>query len=144
MQHPGEIYSAGSKLGAADEKRLTSFNDSLMREIDVASSERVVARSPDGTEVEGWLLRPQGAAGGARWPMIVAMHGGPHGAYGNTFAFQFQLWAARGYAVLYTNPRGSTGYGEKFLWGTWGGWGNRDFDDVMAVVDRINQALSNR
>ena len=68
--------------------------------------------------------------------MIVAMHGGPHGAYGNTFAFQFQLWAARGYAVLYTNPRGSTGYGEKFLWGTWGGWGNRDFDDVMAVVDQ--------
>ena len=67
--------------------------------------------------------------------MILAMHGGPHGAYGNSFAFQFQLWAANGYAVLYTNPRGSTGYGEKFLWGTWGGWGNRDFEDVMAVVD---------
>ena len=135
VQRPTEIYSAGLDLNAASEKRLTSFNDPLMRDIDLSSSERVLAKSPDGTEVEGWLLKPRGTPAGTRWPMIVAMHGGPHGAYGNSFAFQFQLWAANGYAVLYTNPRGSTGYGEKFLWGTWGGWGNRDFDDVMAVVD---------
>jgi dipeptidyl aminopeptidase/acylaminoacyl peptidase len=136
VQHPAEIYTAGPSLSATDERRLTSFNDVLMREVDVSSSERVVARSQDGTEVEGWLLRPRGTPAGARWPLIVAMHGGPHGAYGNSFAFQFQLWAAEGYAVLYTNPRGSTGYGEKFLWGTWGGWGNRDFEDVMAAVDQ--------
>ena len=67
--------------------------------------------------------------------MILAMHGGPHGAYGNDFSHQFQLWAAAGYAVLYTNPRGSTGYGEKFLYGTWGGWGVLDYQDVMAGVD---------
>jgi dipeptidyl aminopeptidase/acylaminoacyl peptidase len=64
------------------------------------------------------------------------MHGGPHGAYGNNFDFEFQLFAANGYAVLYTNPRGSTGYGENFLWATWGGgWGNKDMEDVMAGVD---------
>jgi len=63
------------------------------------------------------------------------MHGGPHGAYGHSFSFEHQLFAANGYLVVYTNPRGSTNYGEKFLWGTWGGWGNLDFEDVMAGVD---------
>jgi dipeptidyl aminopeptidase/acylaminoacyl peptidase len=63
------------------------------------------------------------------------MHGGPHGAYGNDFSFEHQLFAANGYLVVYTNPRGSTNYGERFLWATWGGWGNLDFEDVMAGVD---------
>ncbi len=136
VQHPAEIFTAAGSVELADERRLTSFNDALMAEVQVAESARVPATSQDGTEVEGWLLAPARPASGARWPMILAMHGGPHGAYGNSFAFQFQLWAAQGYGVLYTNPRGSTGYGEKFLWGTWGGWGNRDYEDVMAVVDR--------
>ncbi|HEX9755257.1 MAG TPA: prolyl oligopeptidase family serine peptidase, partial [Gemmatimonadales bacterium] len=68
-------------------------------------------------------------------PLILSIHGGPHGAYGWDFNFQFQLWAANGYLVLYTNPRGSTGYGERFLWGTWGAWGDRDLEDVLAGVD---------
>jgi dipeptidyl aminopeptidase/acylaminoacyl peptidase len=63
------------------------------------------------------------------------IHGGPHGAYGNEFNFEQQLFAANGYLVVYTNPRGSTNYGEKFLWATWGAWGNLDFDDVMGGVD---------
>ncbi len=63
------------------------------------------------------------------------MHGGPHSAYGQSFSFEHQLFAANGYLVVYTNPRGSTNYGEKFLWATWGGWGNLDFEDVMAGVD---------
>jgi dipeptidyl aminopeptidase/acylaminoacyl peptidase len=63
------------------------------------------------------------------------MHGGPHSAYGHSFSFEHQLFAANGYLVVYTNPRGSTNYGEKFLWATWGGWGNLDFEDVMAGVD---------
>jgi len=113
-----------------------------MREVNVAAAERILAKSKDGTEIEGWLLKPRVTGAAARWPLIVAMHGGPHGAYGNSFAFQFQLWAANGYAVLYTNPRGSTGYGEQFLWGTWGGWGNRDFEDVMAVVDESTRRFA--
>jgi dipeptidyl aminopeptidase/acylaminoacyl peptidase len=133
VTRPAEIYTANATF--SDERRLSTFNDALVDGSDLQMSERVIARSADGTEIEGWLLRPRAAAAGARWPLILAMHGGPHGAYGNNFSFQFQLWAASGYAVLYTNPRGSTGYGEKFLWGTWGGWGNRDFEDVMAAVD---------
>ena len=133
VQQPAEVYKASATF--ADERKLTGFSDAWFRSLQTAAAERILAKSKDGTEIEGWLLKPAVTPPGARLPMILAMHGGPHGAYGNSFAFQFQLWAANGYAVLYTNPRGSTGYGEKFLWGTWGGWGNRDFEDVMAVVD---------
>jgi dipeptidyl aminopeptidase/acylaminoacyl peptidase len=133
VQQPAEVYKVSSSF--TDERRVSGFTDAWVGSVQTASAERILAKSKDGTEVEGWLLKPAAATPGARLPMILAMHGRPHGAYGNTFAFQFQLWAAHGYAVLYTNPRGSTGYGEKFLWGTWGGWGNRDFEDVMAVVD---------
>ena len=133
VQQPAEVYKASATF--ADERKLTGFSDAWVRSLQTAPTERILAKSKDGTEIEGWLLKPAVTPPGARLPMILAMHGGPHGAYGNNFAFQFQLWAANGYAVLYTNPRGSTGYGEKFLWGTWGGWGNRDFEDVMAMVD---------
>src|SRR5437868_13578943 len=78
-------------------------------------------------------MLPKG--GKALHPLILSIHGGPHGAYGSQFDFEFQWLAAHGYAVLYTNPRGSTGYGEKFLWATWGGWGTLDFEDVMGGVE---------
>ena len=82
------------------------------------------------------MLPARGYAGRAgRLPMVLQMHGGPHGAYGNTFSFDQQLLAGQGYMVLFTNPRASTGYGEDFRWGTWGGWGFNDYDDVMAGVD---------
>jgi dipeptidyl aminopeptidase/acylaminoacyl peptidase len=69
------------------------------------------------------------------YPLILSIHGGPHMSYGDAFNYEFQWLAANGFAVLYINPRGSTGYGEKFLWATWGGWGKLDYQDVMAGVD---------
>jgi dipeptidyl aminopeptidase/acylaminoacyl peptidase len=134
--HPVELYTARLGSTPQDERKLTGFNDALVAEIDLRPVERLAFKSADGTPVEGWIILPRGydAARGP-YPLILSIHGGPHGAYGNDFSFQWQLWAAQGYGVLYTNPRGSTGYGEKFLWGTWGGWGNRDYDDVMAGVD---------
>ena len=138
--HPAEGFVAALDGGAGSvtaERKLTSFSDPLLAELRLAAPERVAYPSKDGTEIEGWLLLPPTPDPGSRVPLILAIHGGPHGAYGYDFSFQFQLWAARGYAVLYTNPRGSTGYGEKFLWGTWGGWGNRDTEDVLAAVDHV-------
>jgi dipeptidyl aminopeptidase/acylaminoacyl peptidase len=137
--HPAEVFVA--RRDGREERRLSSFNDSLLREIRLAPAERVAYRSADGTEIEGWVLRPAasswGQGRGGRLPLILSIHGGPHGAYGWDFNFQFQLWAANGYLVLYTNPRGSTGYGERFLWGTWGAWGDRDLEDVLAGVDHV-------
>ena len=77
----------------------------------------------------------RGRGGATTRPLVLTIHGGPHGAYGNRFMFEQQLLAAQGYFVLYTNPRASTGYGEAFRWGTWGGWGFKDYEDIMAGVE---------
>jgi len=131
--HPEELFVSG--IDGRGEKKLTTFNDAFLKDIDAIAADRMLYPSKDGTRIEGWVLKPRGYDPARAWPLILAMHGGPHGAYGNDFSFEFQLFAANGYLVVYTNPRGSTNYGEKFLWATWGGWGNLDFEDVMAGVD---------
>ncbi len=134
--HPAELYVSAADGSA--ERRLTSFNESLLNTRVLQQATRVSYPSRDGTPVEGWLILPSRADTTQPLPLILAIHGGPHGAYGPDFNFQFQLWAANGYAVLYTNPRGSTGYGEQFLWATWGGgWGIKDYEDVMAGVEHV-------
>jgi dipeptidyl aminopeptidase/acylaminoacyl peptidase len=130
---PSEAFTA--RLDGSDERALTAVNHAFARDVSFRTAERLRFTSKDGTPVEGWLMMP--AATGARVPLILAIHGGPHGAYGTEFSFYFQWMAANGYAVLYTNPRGSTEYGEKFLWATWGGWGGLDYEDVMAGVDHV-------
>lgn len=143
---PGDVFTA--LLDGRGERKLTGFNDTLLATLDLAPAERLRYPSKDGTQIEGWVMMPPASAptlkgrpttltpnGEPPVPLIVNIHGGPHGAYGYEFSFQRQLWAARGYAVVYTNPRGSTEYGERFLWATWGGWGNLDYDDVMGGVD---------
>ncbi len=131
---PPEVYLA--RIDGSEETKLSEFNDSLVAEVEPRPAERILYKSKDGTEIEGWILFPSDydSAKGP-YPMILAIHGGPHGAYGNSFSFQFQLWASQGYVVLYTNPRGSSSYGEQFLFATWGGWGFLDFEDVMGGVD---------
>ena len=132
--HPSEVFSA--RIDGADEKKLSGVNDAFLNEVEIRPVERLLYPSKDGTQIEGWVILPHGYdASKGKYPLILNIHGGPHGAYMNSFSAQFQLFAANGYAVLYANPRGSTNYGEKFLWGTWGGWGNLDYEDVMAGVD---------
>jgi dipeptidyl aminopeptidase/acylaminoacyl peptidase len=129
--HPAEAFAA--HVDGSGEARLSSLNASWIDSVDLAAAERIHFPSKDGTEIEGWIMLPR--AGKPPYPLVLAIHGGPHGAYGSNFDYEFQWLAANGFAVLYTNPRGSTGYGEKFLWATWGGWGKLDFEDVMAGVD---------
>jgi dipeptidyl aminopeptidase/acylaminoacyl peptidase len=132
---PSDVFvSAGDGSG---ERRISSFGRDSVAGFSLATPETVRYASQDGTEVQGFALLPPGYdPASKRYPLILAIHGGPHGAYGHEFSFQFQLWASKGYVVLATNPRGSTGYGEDFLWATWGGgWGNLDSEDVLAGVD---------
>ena len=132
--HPGDVY-AGPVGGSA--RQLTSLNARLLGELELRSPERMTFASADGTEIEGWVIPPVGydPGDGRAWPLILNIHGGPHGSYGNSFSFAFHLQSAQGFFVLYTNPRASTGYGEAFRWGTWGSWGDEDYDDVMAGVE---------
>jgi dipeptidyl aminopeptidase/acylaminoacyl peptidase len=132
--HPADIFVARSD--GSNEQQLTESNADLLSEIVVSSAERLTFPSRDGTEIEGWIIPPLDYdPNDGLYPLILSIHGGPHSAYGNDFSFQWQLLAANGYFVLYINPRGSTGYGEQFLWATWGGWGILDYEDLMAGVD---------
>ena len=136
MESPAEIWIAD--LDGKNERRLTHFHDSFTAEVALDRAERLRFASKDGTPIEGWLYRPYGyRSGGGPYPLVVFSHGGPHSAYGYGFDFKLQYFAANGYFVLTTNFRSSTGYGEKFLWATWGGWGNKDGEDVMAGVDYV-------
>jgi len=99
--------------------------------------ERIKYRSFDGTEIEAALLVPRRAATDSRIPLVVLVHGGPTGRWSDAFESWGQLLAARGYAVLYPNVRGSTGYGERFVEMNRADWGGGDFKDVMAGVDAM-------
>jgi dipeptidyl aminopeptidase/acylaminoacyl peptidase len=133
--HPAEVFSANAD--GSGERRLSSVSDAWLGELELQTPERLSYTSKDGTRIEGWILLPPSyREPSVVAPLVMHLHGGPHAAYGPAFSFPFQLLAARGYAVLYTNPRGSTGYGEEFQWATWGGgWGLKDSEDVLAGVD---------
>ena len=131
-EHPAEAFT--SRIDGSGEIQVSHLNQHLLGEVDLTKAERIHYPSQDGTQIEGWLMMPHSAT---KPPLILSIHGGPHMAYNSQFDFEFQWLTANGYAVLFTNPRGSTGYGEKFLWATWGGWGKLDFQDVMAGVDYV-------
>jgi dipeptidyl aminopeptidase/acylaminoacyl peptidase len=138
---PGNVYVADVAAPGAlalDGRRLTDMNAGLLAALELQAPERVVFDSPDGSEVEGWVLPPVGyRPDGGPYPLILNIHGGPHGSYGWDFAFDRHLQSAKGYLVLFINPRASTGYGEDFRWGTWGSWGDEDYEDLMAGVDHV-------
>lgn len=138
IEAPADVYVAD--ITGRNERQLTSLHDDVVREVAFARAERLRYPSADGTEIEGWLLPPHGYRADARepgrlYPLAVINHGGPHSADGYAFDFKAQYLAAGGYFVLKVNFRSSTGYGERFLWGTWGAWGDRDGEDVMAGID---------
>ncbi|HVG30109.1 MAG TPA: S9 family peptidase [Pyrinomonadaceae bacterium] len=142
---PSEVYLAVAPSLLV--RRLSAHNDQLTRGEPFVEPEELRFESFDGTEVQGWLMKPA-RWGGGRAPMILSIHGGPHGMSGYGFNAAFQAYAARGYAVLFINPRGSAGYGQKFSDGTLREWGGGDYKDLMAGVDaalkKYNWLDSNR
>ena len=125
---PPEVYAVeDGKLRA-----LTRHNEWLAG-VDLAEVEDTSFKSKDGTEVHGFLLKPANAAG--RVPTVLRIHGGPQSQYDYGFSFEWQLLAANGYAVLASNPRGSTGRGQDFGKAIYAAWGSVDVQDVLAAVD---------
>lgn len=129
---PDEIFSKSEAI-----RRLTSFNDSVVRTLAICSPERLKWQGPDGWEIDGWIMKPHGYQQDKRYPTVLMVHGGPHGVYGPVFSFQEQMLASNGIAVLYTNPRGSQSYGQQFATACVEDWGGKDFGDLMAAVDNV-------
>jgi dipeptidyl aminopeptidase/acylaminoacyl peptidase len=136
---PGDVYVerldwAGIPAANAS-RRLTELNRDLFAEVDLAPVESYSFQGADGWELQGWVMRPHNADAGAKLPAVLEIHGGPNAMYGSSFFLEFQLLAARGFAVVYTNPRGSTGYGRQFSTAVIDDWGGKDYEDIMAGLD---------
>jgi dipeptidyl aminopeptidase/acylaminoacyl peptidase len=138
-QQPGEVslVPAAPKgpVGAAP-PRLTHVNDELLAKVALGKVERFKAKSADGTMIDAYLTRPPDTtAAGGKLPTILRIHGGPVSQYSTGFNLEWQMLAARGFAVVAANPRGSSGYGRDFSRAIFADWGNKDYDDVMGAVD---------
>lgn len=117
---------------------LTDLNGNLLGQRDLATVEEIwFESSADGRRIQGWIMKPPGFDPSQRYPLVLEIHGGPHANYGERFTVELQAYAAAGYVVLYTNPRGSTGYGQEFAQLIHHNYPGEDHDDLMSGVDAV-------
>ncbi len=133
---PQEIFIR-STTPSGEVHRVTSFNDALFNELELASPEYIRYKGADGWDIDGWLLKPRNFDPSQKYPLIVEIHGGPQTQYGYGFFHEMQLLVAEGYIVLYTNPRGSCGYGYEFALAVRGAWGEKDSIDIMNGLEEV-------
>jgi dipeptidyl aminopeptidase/acylaminoacyl peptidase len=133
----GDIFVTSQANRPAKLTQVTHTNGELFRELKVSAPEELWYKSFDGTRIQAWIQKPPDFSPGKRYPMILEIHGGPHSAYGYTFVHEFQWLAAQGYVVLYTNPRGSTSYGQKFGNIIQYHYPGDDYRDLMVGVDTL-------
>ena len=129
---PAEVFLCHAD--GSGERQLTDLNRAWKAEVALSQPQRLQYERA-GYRLDCWVMKPYGFTSGQRYPAILNIHGGPHTQYGQTFFDEFQVYAGAGYVVIYTNPRGSQGYGEAFLQEVIGDWGGGDFADVMAGLD---------
>lgn len=133
--HIGDLFLLDPASGKLTQ--LTHANDELLSRLALSDVEAFWYRSFDGQRVQGWVMKPPGFDAARRYPMILEIHGGPHTAYGWAFMHEFQLLAAQGYVVLFTNPRGSTSYGQAFGNIIQYRYPGDDYKDLMVAVDTL-------
>ncbi|MGC4190120.1 MAG: S9 family peptidase [Thermomicrobiales bacterium] len=136
IHEPFELHVADAD--GANERQVTSVNAEFIASVDLPEAIDITATAPDGKSIQGWLIPPAGfdPENPGSHPLILQIHGGPHAMYAYAMFHEMQLMAAKGYAVLFCNPRGSSGYGEEFTGITRGRWGESDMPDVIAVLEQ--------
>jgi dipeptidyl aminopeptidase/acylaminoacyl peptidase len=127
----------GARAFQASVHPITHVNDELFKDIRQSEPEEIWYKSFDGRNIQGWILKPPDFDPAKKYPLILEIHGGPHAAYGNTYTHEFQWMAAKGYVVLFTNPRGSTSYGQEFGNVIQYHYPGDDYKDLMAGVDEV-------
>jgi dipeptidyl aminopeptidase/acylaminoacyl peptidase len=142
LVYTASTYNRPHELFGGNGNRITSVCDDFVGGGQLADVERFKATSADGTEVDAWLVRPPGFDEGRRYPVLLTIHGGPFAQYGTGFFDEVQVYAGGGYCVLFSNPRGGSGYSEEWARAIRGpgngagpGWGTVDYEDLMGVVD---------
>jgi dipeptidyl aminopeptidase/acylaminoacyl peptidase len=135
--HPTEIYRATSNGGTG--VPLTHLNDAVLSTAALAPLEEMYADSPDKTRVHAFIVKPPDFSPTRKYPVLLLIHGGPQGSWGESWTYRWnaQVFAGAGYLVVMPNPRGSTGYGQKYTEEISGDWGGKAYDDIMAVVDSV-------
>jgi acylaminoacyl-peptidase len=134
--HPADIAVGTAAEGGG--RRITRLNEDLLANRDLAEVEEIwFDSSHDSRRIQGWVAKPADFDPEKRYPLILEIHGGPFADYGDRWAAEIQLYAAAGYVVLYTNPRGSTSYGEEFGNLIHHNYPGEDYDDLMSGVDAV-------
>lgn len=124
------------------EKQITTFNAWVNKELKIAVPEECSFNTSDGTFIEGWVLKPVDFNENYKYPAILDIHGGPKTEYGQVFYHEMQVWASKGYFVLFCNPRGSDGRGNEFA-DIRGKYGTIDYDDIMKFTDVVLEKYEN-
>ena len=133
---PGDLISF-SLSNPGEVTQLTDLNSDVLAGVQLGEVEEIRYKSVEDFDIQGWIIKPPDFDPSKKYPLILAIHGGPHGMYNVGFNFGWQNHAANGYVVLYTNPRGSSGYGSAFGNSIKNAYPDKDFDDLMAGVDLV-------
>ncbi|MCH1626856.1 S9 family peptidase [Ferdinandcohnia quinoae] len=131
--HPGDLYYLD--LSTGELRQLTNVNEKLLEDVHLSEAEPFTFKASDGWDIHGWVMKPYGFEVGKKYPTIIEVHGGPHAMYANTYFHEFQVLTGKGFVVVFTNPRGSHGYGQVFVDAVRGDYGGKDYLDVMAATD---------
>ena len=136
FHEPGDVHSFLLN-GRGSPERLTSVNSDVLSEKSLGAHEEIWYEASDGNRAHGWIVKPPNFDPNEKYPLLMEIHGGPFGMYAGRFNFQYQVFATNGFVVLYTNPRGSTGYGEAFAQAIDHAYPSVDYLDLMGGVDAV-------
>jgi dipeptidyl aminopeptidase/acylaminoacyl peptidase len=141
MNHPAEVKThwwPGEKAKPVDVSRA---NEKFREQLDLGTPEAVEVPVEGKVNMHMWILKPPGFDGSKKWPVVYLVHGGPQGAWENSWSFRWnaQIWAAQGYVIVMPNPRGSTGFGQKFVDEITGDWGGKCYRDLVAGLDYVEK-----
>jgi dipeptidyl aminopeptidase/acylaminoacyl peptidase len=147
LNQPAEVFIGSAATAKADggphlsEQNVSRANDKLLAELDLPRPESVTVKGDGGTPMQMWVLKPPGFDPKKKWPLAYLVHGGPQGAWEDGWSYRWnpELWAAQGYVVALPNPRGSTGFGQKYVDEISGDWGGKCFRDLMKGVDYLEK-----
>lgn len=141
MSRPNEVFATTGSPPGADAVNLSKVNDALLNELNLGKPDSVNVVGANGDPMQMWILKPPGFDPNKKWPLVYLVHGGPQGAWEDGWSFRWnpQLWAAQGFVVALPNPRGSTGFGQKYVDEITGDWGGKCYEDLMKGIDYLEK-----